>query len=141
MSQECTALATIWPGDGDRRVSRYELWENFRPVWHPARNRPALSLVSGLDHPLATLIALHLACVGQLERITLPRLPLNTRTPLALSEREAHKLYRTLQGRAVSIVRHRASVVSDRELECLRDAGAQLDLLDSEWAPAGGGWA
>ncbi|GEM_PF-4793759 len=134
MPTECTALAIIWPRSteaGDFE-SRYELWENFRPVWHWTGLPRAMSLVSMLEYPLATMVALHLARAGRLEELTGLRLPDNPRAPLVLCEGKARQLHRVLEGQAVTIVRYARSLVSDRELECLRQAGVQVDFLSGE---------
>lgn len=134
MPQECTALAIIWPGSDEAGAaeSRYELWENFRPVWHWTGAPPAMMLVPALDYPLAAMVALNLARAGRLEELTGLRLPATRRAPLELSESEAHDLYRVLKGQAVSIARYERSLVSDRELACLRRAGAHVDLF-ADW--------
>jgi hypothetical protein len=136
--QECTALATIWPADGETGPERYELSENFRPVWRPASPGPAMRLVAPLECPLAALAALHLACAGRLEQVTGLRPPADPNRPPDLSADKAHELYRALTGRAVSVVRFPRCLVSDRELTCLRSSGVRVDLLDSDWTLAGG---
>ncbi len=140
MPQECTAVAVIWPGSEEDATgeARYELWENFRPVWHWTGAPPPMALVSALDYPLATLIALHLARAGQLGRVAGLALPAVPRMPLELSSHQAYELYRILAGRPVSIVRYERSLISDRELTRLRGTGAHVDLL-ADLARAGEG--
>ncbi len=136
--QECTALAIIWPADGETGPARYELWENFRPVWRLASPGPAMRVVAALECPLAALAALHLARAGRLEQVTGLRAAADPYRPPGLPAAKADELYRALAGRAVSVVRFPRCLVSDREMACLRSSGVRVDLLDSDWTLAGG---
>jgi hypothetical protein len=140
MPQECTATAIIWPRHPRIAEARYELWENFRPVWRSNDSRPESSLVSGLEFPLATVLALHLAREARLDEVPTLNTPSTSKTPIVVSNTHANQLYRLFRGRSISIVRYHGSLVCDRELPCLDRAGVSVDLLTSEWLPAGGGW-
>lgn len=140
MPQECTATAIIWPGMAERRAARYELWENFRPVWRSACPCRPMTLVSAPGYPLATLIALHLAYAGQLDLVPGLQWPAAVCSPLGLTGSQASRLYRALEGRAVSIVRFPRCYIRDAELARLSDAGIRADLVESSWEPARGRW-
>lgn len=139
MPQECTTLVTIWPATAGQPMARYELWENFRPVWRLRGQWPLHAVVSGLDHPLATVLALHLQGTGGLA-VALPQLrwPTASRAPLGLDHGHAHRLYRLFRGRCLSVVRYPGSLVDRRELSCLGRAGVRIDFHDSAWTPFGG---
>ncbi len=84
---DTTALATIWNGSTAAPIdpARYELLENFRPVWRSAgKGIAATSTTSTIKRPLASLLALHLNTLGQLSSST-GQLPPAPRQLLMLS--------------------------------------------------------
>ena len=132
--QDTTALATVWndPVMGRVNRARYELVENFRPVWRSAGTAGSRTCTtSTLDRPLASLLVLHLSRRGNLHTATGLRLPESPRQPLPLDERQARAVYAACAGLAVTVVRFQCSCVHDDEVVDLQRAGIAIDLLDA----------